>query len=244
MKYEIKSRWSSTILFAADVASLALAVEAAIKYGANLRGADLRGANLYGAELGGANLRGANLRGVNLSGANLRGADLRGANLSGADLRGVNLSGADLYGANLYGANLYGANLYGANLYGANLYGANLYGANLYGAKNIPALVDAQSIIVPEGNIVGWKKCEGNVIVKLLIPQKAKRSNATERKCRAEFVQVLRVFGADEGISTHNKRVIYRKGEIVKCDNWNPDRWVECGDGIHFFLTRTEAEAY
>jgi uncharacterized protein YjbI with pentapeptide repeats len=83
----------------------------------------------------GANLRGANLRGANLYGANLRGADLYGANLRGADLRGANLRGADLCGADLYGADLRGANLYGANLRGANLRGANLRGADLYGAR-------------------------------------------------------------------------------------------------------------
>ena len=86
MKFEIKSRWDSTVLFTAEAASLLLAVEAAAKAKADLYGANLRGANLYGA--------------------NLRGANLRGADLYGADLRGANLRGADLYGANLYGANL------------------------------------------------------------------------------------------------------------------------------------------
>ena len=46
MKYEIKSRWNSKILFTADVASFSLAVDAALKAGANLRNADLRNADL------------------------------------------------------------------------------------------------------------------------------------------------------------------------------------------------------
>jgi hypothetical protein len=33
-------------------------------------------------------------------------------------------------------------------------------------------------------------------------------------------------------------------GEIVKCDKWNDDYTVECGGGIHFFITRLEAENY
>ena len=94
MKFEIKSWMTGGILFSIETDSWKLAVEAAVKSGANLYGANLYGANLYGADLRGANLRGADLRG-----ANLYGADLRGANLYGANLRGANLRGADLRGA-------------------------------------------------------------------------------------------------------------------------------------------------
>jgi hypothetical protein len=177
----------------------------------------------FGADLSGANLRSANLSGANLSGANLSGADLSGADLSGAYLRNANLSGA-------------------------NLYGANLYGANLSGAKDISDKLNAESSIVPDsGPFVGWKKCRDGVIVRVAIPSKAARSNATGHKCRAEFVKVLEVIGADEGISQHDENVVYRPGKIVRCtekDPWNPDRWQECGGGIHFFLTRWEAENY
>ena len=108
MKLSIWSRFSASVLFEfeADENSLKLTLEAAIKTGADLRGADLRGANLYGADLRGANLYGANLDGANLYGANLYGADLRGANLYGANLDGADLDGADLRGANLDGEKL------------------------------------------------------------------------------------------------------------------------------------------
>jgi hypothetical protein len=181
---------------------------------------------------------------ADLSSADLSSANLRGADLYGANLRSANLRSADLSSANLSSANLRGADLYGANLRSANLRSADLSSANLYGAKNISDLANAESSILPEGNIVGWKKCRNGVIVKLLIPQKARRSNATGRKCRAEYAQVLRVYGANEGISQHDGKTMYQKGETVRCDEWNPDRWVECGGGIHFFLTRIEAENF
>ena len=111
MKIEIKSWWTGGLLFSIETASWRLALEAAVKSGANLSGADLRSANLSGADLRSANLSGANLSGANLSGADLSGADLRSANLSGADLRSANLSGADLSGADLRSANLSGADL-------------------------------------------------------------------------------------------------------------------------------------
>jgi hypothetical protein len=206
--------------------------------GANLHGANLHGANLHGAELLGADLGGANLYGADLGGANLHDADLVGANLHDADLVGANLHGANLHGANLYGADLLGADLGGANLYGANLGGANLYGANLGGA-NLPPMS-----ILPEGDIIGWKKCANGVIVKLLIPSYAMRSNATGRKCRADRATVLEVIGAEVGISLHSPDFEYRVAEVVTpVEPFDEDWRVECGSGIHFYITRAEAEA-
>jgi len=153
-------------------------------------------------------------------------------------------TGADLRGADLRGASLRGANLRGANLRGAILRGADLSGANLSGAKDIPAFASAQTVIVPEGQIVGWKKCRDNIIVKLTIPAEARRSNATGRKCRAEYADVAEVIGAEAGISRQDGMTEYRVGQRVTCDKWCEDRWEECAGGIHFFITRDEAEAY
>ena len=108
-------------------------------------------------------------------------------------------------------------------------------------------LSDAVSKItlVTEGEIIGWKKCNNNVIVKLLIPANARRSNATGRKCRAEFARVLDVIGAEEGITnSHGQETYYRAGETVKPDSWDENRFNECSHGIHFFITREEAEEY
>ena len=80
--------------------------------------------------------------------------------------------------------------------------------------------------------------------MRVLIPAKAKRSSATGRKCRAEFVKVLEVVGAKEGVSSHDVKVVYKKGATVKAHKWGADRFEECAGGIHFFLTRIEAENY
>ena len=214
-------------------------------YGANLRGANLRGANLKGANLYGANLRGANLYGADISRANLRDADLYGADLSdaglhGADLYGANLRGANLYGADISRADLNGANLHSANLRGANLSGANLSGANLRGAKGL-----AQFCILPQGDIIGWKKLANGAIARLLIPHDAKRVNAySSRKCRAEFVFVTKIIGAAEGTGKFDEKTIYKTGVRVSPDSYNPDARLECSNGIHFFITRQEAEDY
>ena len=219
---------------------------------ANLRGANLTEANLYGANLIEANLRRANLRGADLSGADLRGADLYGANLTEANLRRANLRGADLYGANLTEANLYGANLYRANLIEANLNEANLNEANLSGVRldgdtniDIKSLAFAKTLFLPEGDIIGYKKCRNNIIVKLLIPKEAKRSHAFSRKCRAEYAQVLEIFNAEIATSQYDSNFTYRVGDIVEPElPFSKDWFNECESGIHFFITRIEAENY
>jgi Family of unknown function (DUF5758)/Pentapeptide repeats (8 copies) len=250
MLVAIENRWTGAVIITGEYENVRAAVLKAIKSRADLSSADLSGADLSRADLSRANLSRANLNGADLSSANLSGANLSGAYLSGANLSGANLNGADLSGANLSSAYLNGANLSRANLNGADLSraylsGANLNGANLSSARNVPALAAAQASILPEeGQLVGWKKCQGNIIVKLLVGRNAKRSNATGRKCRAEHVKVLEVFGAEAAISSYDASTVYSVGKIVRCDKWEENRWVECGGGIHFFLTRIEAENY
>jgi len=140
-------------------------------------------------------------------------------------------------------ANLSFADLRSANLRFANLRSANLSFANLRSAKNADYAI-AQTRILPEGDIIGWKKCENSVMVKMLIPQGVRRSHAFGRKCRAERVYVLDVIGAKVGISTHNSTTEYRKGATVSCDKWCDDFTQECAGGIHFFITRIEAENF
>ena len=245
MKQQIVSRWDSAkVLFECEVpdADSGIAMRVALEK-ATLSGADLSGAYLSDADLRDAYLRGANLRGADLRGANLSGADLSGAYLSGADLRGANLSGADLSGADLSGADLSGADLRDADLRDADLSGANLRGADLRGAKGANLAI-AMTRILPDGDLIGWKKCKGGVIVKLRVPADAKRSHAFGRKCRAEFADVLEVIGAEVGIAKHDSKTEYRVGQRVTPDSFSEDWMDECAPGIHFFITRAEAEAY
>ena len=99
-------------------------------------------------------------------------------------------------------------------------------------------------VVPPEGEVTGWKKCRGQVLVKVRVPADAKRSNAFGRKCRAEFVDVLEIVGGEYGISSHDGKTLYEIGKRVTCDKWCEDFTQECSGGIHFFITREEAEAY
>jgi hypothetical protein len=139
--------------------------------------------------------------------------------------------------------------LYGAYLSGADLSGANLYGTNLSGANLLFSQIKKLYWFLPEeGSFIAWKKCKNNIIVKLLIPDDAKRSCTTiSRKCRAEFVNVLCIFDCEgneisEAFSKYNS-MKYIKG-IIKPDSFDDDFRIDCSHGIHFFLTRQEAEEY
>ena len=170
------------------------------------------------------------------AGANLNGANLNGANLNGANLNGADLNGADLDGANLYGADLDGASLDGASLDGASLDGASLNGANLENVKGLAYQIPQ------EGELIVWKAVKGGVC-KLRVPPEAKRTaTPIGRKCRAEWVEVLEA--PEDGYGLHDSSFIYRAGEIVRPDKYDPDPRLECTHGIHFFQTKEEAEAY
>ena len=200
------------------------------------------------------------LRGADLRGADLRGADLRGADLCHADLRGADLCHADLRGADLRDANLRHANLRHANLRGADLRYADLYDADLRDA-DLPELTIAKTRILPDGDIIGWKKAyvadmpPTPVIVKLLIPSDAKRSNSTGRKCRANKARILDLQDLQDrqgnslppdttAYSSFDPDFTYKKGETVHVEDFDTNRWNECAPGIHFFITRIEAVNY
>ena len=136
----------------------------------------------------------------------------------------------------------YSTNLSDANLIGADLSGIDLSHTNLSGAIIDHATIGVTMACPETGSFHAWKKCKDNVLVKLLIPADARRSSATTRKCRADKVEVLEVFGADVGVSERGQ--IYEIGETVVADSWDGDRWNECAHGIHFFVNRSDAETW
>lgn len=146
--------------------------------------------------------------------------------------------------------------LFGADLRYANLCGADLSNADLCGA-NLSDLTVAQTSILPdEGDIIGWEKAlaldGAHIIVKLLIPADAQRSNATGRKCRASTARVLDLQDQQgnslppdtTAYSVRDPDFTYKKGETIHVEDFDTDRWNECAPGIHFFITRIEAVEY
>ena len=199
-----------------------------------------------------ADLNDADLRNADLSLASLHYADLRNADLSYADLSYADLSRADLRSADLSYANLSGANLSGANLSRAAMKEAILNYADIRGAKNLPYI---PMVCPEEGAFIGWKQAKvgrlAYVIVKLEVPASAKRSSATSRKCRCDKAKVLEIYNFDGTVAKERKcyarydnSFIYEVGKTAKVDDFDEDRWNECSQGIHFFMSRQEAIDY
>ena len=131
----------------------------------------------------------------------------------------------------------HGANLHGADLSDADLRGANLRGANLCDAKGLE-----QFTILPAGVLTGYKKLGNGKIATLQIPAKAKRVNAYgSRKCRAEYAKVI----SGTGRASWDCSFKYAPGKIVRpVKPFEPDPRMVCASGIHFFITRQEAEDF
>ena len=248
---KILHRFTGAVLWEDDHATIGETVEAAVRAGASLDGASLNRASLDGASLIGASLDGASLDGASLIGASLIGASLIGASLIGASLDGASLNRASLNDASLNDASLIGASLNDASLNRASLIGASLDGASLNDAS-LPAF----QLVPEEGSFIAWKAVlseRGQVLAKLEIPAEAARtSSLVGRKCRASAARVLALTlkgsgePVDEAYSSHaGSSFVYRVGAtVVPSMPFDPDIRIECTSGIHFFITRAEAESY
>ena len=149
--------------------------------------------------------------------------------------------------ASLNGVSLDGASLNGAFLNRASLNRASLDGASLDGAKNAPFIPFA---CPDSGAFIAYKKAS-DYIVKLQIPEDAKRLSGTDRKCRCDRAQVLEIQNLDgttadltEVRSDNDNNFIYEVGKTVSVDSFDENRWNECSTGIHFFINRQEAVEY
>ena len=160
------------------------------------------------------------------------------------DLYSAALCDANLRDADLRGANLCDADLRGANLYGADLRSTDLRGANLRDAKGCYLSCPT------EGSFIGWKKASGH-IVKLRIPEDARRSSATGHKCRCDKAYVMEIQNMDGTRATvdavrsdHDQNFVYTVGATVEVPDFDDNRWSECAPGIHFFIDRRAAVEY
>lgn len=86
-------------------------------------------------------------------------------------------------------------------------------------------------------------------IIKLAIPEDAKRSSATSNKCRCDKAKVLDITTlggrkVNVALSRYNNSFIYEVNKEVSVPDFDENRWHECASGIHFFMTEEEAVSY
>ena len=108
------------------------------------------------------------------------------------------------------------------------------------------------------GSYIAYKKATGKprsfidfCIIKLLIPEDAKRSSSLSSKCRASKAIVLDIFDLydeskhlDTAYSIFAKSFCYKVGKTIEVTHFDENRWNECAPGIHHFLSKQEAIDY
>lgn len=102
---------------------------------------------------------------------------------------------------------------------------------------------------VPEGDIIVWKKLYCGYLAKLLIPADVERVTNISNKCRAKMAKVLEILtptgeNAQQMCSYHNTCFLYEVGKDVVAENWDNNPLNTCAGGIHFFMTKKQAEDY
>nr|DAI01952.1 MAG TPA: pentapeptide repeat protein [Caudoviricetes sp.] len=205
---------------------------------------DICSADFRSVDFRSASFRSAIIQNIDFSDANLCGVDFRFAKICNSKLCDADLTNADFSDCGLSNCDLSNCDLRNANFFGAKLSNVKLDGVIYNGGTHFFALQCPE-----EGSFIGWKKCCDDRIVKLLIPEDAKRSSATTRKCRCDKAKVLEIWDKNGNLiqkaySKNDADFVYRIGETVSVPNFDEDRWQECAPGIHFFITRKEAEMY
>lgn len=170
------------------------------------------------------------------------------------DLSGKSFRDIQFLNCRFNNCNFNYCNIYQADFKNTIFYNCSFHGTKFQYIANLPKSLDEQLTITPEGDLIVYKKAWGRnyaAIVTLLIPKKAKRCSATGRKCRAEYAKVLKIESERSGRpvksahSEHDTTFKYEVGKIVRPrDSFELDRWKECAPGIHFYLTRGEAERH
>lgn len=202
-------------------------------------------------------------------GGSFSDAVLGTAIFTGCELRGVDFSKAIFDSCRFFNVVFVDCNFEGADIYHSHFHSCTFMHCDFRLAKFVDAFFDISEFVdvsnVPfipmacpdTGAFIGWKKalCYGHekaVIVKLLIPEDAKRSSGLGRKCRCDKAIVLEVQDLDGtrlsdaiALSIHDNSFGYIVGRTVTPEKpFNENRFDECASGIHFFVNREEAVRY
>ena len=92
--------------------------------------------------------------------------------------------------------------------------------------------------------MTGYKKSNENKIITFEIPIGAKILSINNYKRRANKAKVIDMQGRAELSSMYDNGFKYHVGDEIEIEDFDERYNVECGNGIHFFLTRKEAKKF
>ena len=205
---------------------------------------------IWDMDLTGADLSNMDFTLCSFQNTKLAGADFHNSSVENALFDGNCLHGADFRNANMRTASFRYCDMGECDIRGANLFGAVLEYADLKGIISDEATQWFRLHCPEKGAFLAYKKCVNDRMVQLLVPADARRTSATLPSCRCDKAKVLTIKSFDftenydEAWSLVDENFVYRKGQWVEVKDFNEDRWQDSTTGIHFWLTREEAEAY
>lgn len=195
---------------------------------------------------------------------NLKNADIRyskfiNTNFVNCDFKNVNVKCSKIINTNFMNCNFSNGKFFDdCKFINSNLSTCNIKNADFDDSAFTNTIMPNYPMTCPEkGSFIGYKKvCDINsykrYILKLEIPEDARRSSATNNKCRCDKVKVLEIQNLNGSIakniikarSIYNNEFIYKLNKITREPKFNTCRWNECAAGIHFFVNRKDAVNY
>ena len=200
-----------------------------------------------------SNLEETKFSNVSFEDVGFAGNDMRKICYFNSQLKSVKMDKCVMFENDFAGTSFEDVTIYDSNLNDSNVRKSNFNNIHLIG--NSGTLLNCPE----EGSFIGFKglcsKDRRNLLIcKLEIPMDAKRSSAFGRKCRCSKAKVLEILAMDDeynftipvekGFSLHESGFEYKVGEMVYPDRFDDNRWDECSNGIHFFITKQEAIDY
>lgn len=224
------------------------------------------------------NFRNAILKNVDFSDKDLGSCDFTGASIYYCNFTRAFLPYSNFYSSKIDDSDFSEANLRGSIFCNSRIWNCKFIKSDLHntdigsGVTSPKRLLDADNDFtdalyfqkVPtEGSFIGWKEAiiwstiagepiSRYFLVKLLIPEDAKRSSAFGIKCRCNKAVVLDIFNLDGSLTEYKLPVhsirdyafVYEKGKTVEVPDFDDCWWHECSAGIHFFLDKKAAMLY
>jgi len=218
-------------------------------------GVDLSGKNLTMSCFSECSFVGCKLTGTNFSSANIdrcvfTGCDLTDCSFAGARISGTNFSLAVIKNGVFANALIEDTVFEGADLTDAKLYDARIDEDALLKASGVEVCIRQIPHRCPDKDaFICYKKVRDNLIIKLEVPDDAKRINIDKTRCKASKVIVLEFQNINgtkskktEVASLHNPNFIYHPGDEIEIKSFRND--ASATSGIYFFMERDNAVKY
>ena len=209
-------------------------------------------------------LYGYNLSSLKIKNKNLIDITFYECLLDNVVFENCNLKGSEIKYSKIINTNFMNCNFSNGYFYKCNFINSDLLACNIKNTDfddsifNNTIMPDYPMTCPKQGSFIAYKKVRDinnyhkKYILKLEIPEDARRSSAMGIRCRCDKVKILEIQDLDGSIaksvnkvrSIYSDEFVYELSKTVEEPNFDKCRWHECAPGIHFFMNREDAVNY